>query len=177
MIRIQPARAAKSKAYARIRVHSPPAIINLWDRLPTHLQAHIRALAAETRLREVYPTIAHDVVVAAFKRKARQFVRKAMAVHHIRMSLHVCRAQCDTLLPQAGAGVQLPAAVLSALHQMSAAVAAHTAVTHAYLVVLYELKDMLDDIQSHHSLKSTTFSACKVVWDTAFNSARFYAWM
>jgi hypothetical protein len=147
MVSIQPARAAKNKALARLRVHCPPATINLWDSLPTHLQAHKRALAAETNLRDNYPTIAQDAVVAAFTRKARQFVRKAMAVHHIRMSLHVCYAQCDTLLPQADAGVQLPAAVLSALHQMSAAVAAHTAVTHAYLAVLDELKDMLDDIQ------------------------------
>jgi hypothetical protein len=57
MIHTQPAPAAEAKAYARIRVHSPPAIFNLWDRLPIHLQAHIHALAAEATAREVYAAV------------------------------------------------------------------------------------------------------------------------
>jgi hypothetical protein len=178
MPRIQPARAAKNKALARLRVHCPSATVNLWDNLPIHLQAHICALAAETHLREIYPTIAQDAVVAAFRRKARQLVRKAMAVYNSRMAFYVCHARCEALLHQ-GAGVQLPAAASSALHQMRAAATAQRVAMHAYLAVLDHLNDMLVDvpIESHHSLNNPIYLACKAVWEVALDSARFYTWM
>lgn len=45
-------RSAKVRAHARLRVHCPPCYTNHWDRLPSHLQTHIKELAAEAFSRQ-----------------------------------------------------------------------------------------------------------------------------
>jgi hypothetical protein len=64
-------RAAKAGALTRIRVHCPPFIASLWDRLPIQLQTHIKGLAAEAFSREqltrVHVQLLERAAAAKFK--------------------------------------------------------------------------------------------------------------
>lgn len=174
MQRIQPPRAAKVKANARIRVYCPPATISLWDSLPTHLQAHIRALAAEMHARHVYPTVIQDVVVAAMKRKTKQLIHKAVTAHHARMTQRAWLARCAAMFRAPVPALQQ---LSHAAQQLQAATNAVVTVVDAYVGVKREALDMCVGVLRYYGSTHPICVACDALYDKAVGSAHFYALM
>lgn len=72
---------------ARLKSHQQPnRTVNHWDRLPVHLQSHIRALASGMAARETYPKLVCHVQLAALRRQIKRGVRKGLACHRATMT-------------------------------------------------------------------------------------------
>lgn len=78
---------------ARLKSHWPPGrTVNHWDRLPAHLQSHIRALASGMAARETYPRLVCHAQLAALRRQIKRGVRKGLACHRATMTRYAWEA-------------------------------------------------------------------------------------
>lgn len=78
----------------------PSMSANHWDRLPTHLQGHIRAIAAELAAREQHPKLTSSIPAAALRMSIKRWARKALAYHKARMTCLAWRAAYEAARKQ-----------------------------------------------------------------------------